>query len=119
MIETIKTKRDDIIGFRIDGTISEADIKPMLPALKEKLRQYDKLKLYVEYVDMHGFSMDTLIEDLQFSLGHLEAFEKAVVITSKDWLSEAAHFATHMTGMKLKSFHFSEKEQAIRWIEQS
>ena len=118
MIEAIKTQRDDIIGFRIDGTISEADIKPLLPVLKEKLKYYDKLKLYVEYVDIHGFSMDTLIEDLRFNFGHLGAFEKAAVVTSKDWLTEAAHFAANTNGMKLKSFHFSEKDQAIRWIEQ-
>ena len=62
--------------------------------------------------------MDTLFEDLQFSIGHLQVFEKAAVITSKDWLSEARRFAATMKEMQLKSFHFSEKEQAVRWIEQ-
>lgn len=118
MIESIKTRRDDIIGFRIDGTISEADIKPMLPVLKEKLKSYNKLKLIVEYVDTQGFSMDTLIEDLRFNFGHIDAFEKAAVITSKDCLAEAMQFANNITGMKLKSFHFSEKDKAFRWIEQ-
>ncbi len=118
MVESIQTRRDDIIGFRIDGTTTEADMKPILIQLREKLKAYSKVRLYVEYVDTNGFSMDTVLEDLKYHFGHLGYFEKAVVITMKDWVKQAAQFAGLITGIKLKSFHFSEKDKASRWIEE-
>ena len=39
MIEPIETRRDDIIGLRVDGTTSEVDMKPLLPMLKKKTYQ--------------------------------------------------------------------------------
>jgi hypothetical protein len=118
MMESIQTQRDDIIGFRIDGTASEADLKPLLNTLKEKLKSYEKLRLYVEYVDNHGFSMDTLLEDLEYNFGKLDQFEKAAVITIKDNIKQANQLARELAKMKLKSFHFSEKAQAFQWIEE-
>ncbi|MEK6481265.1 STAS/SEC14 domain-containing protein [Catalinimonas sp. 4WD22] len=118
MMETITTRRDDIVGFRIDGTTSEADLKPVLIQLREKLKSHAKVRLYVEYVDTHGFSMDTLIEDLKYNFGHLGHFEKAAVITMKDWLKQAAQLTNMIGDIKLRSFHFSEKDKAGRWIEE-
>ncbi len=119
MVESIQTRRDDIIGFRMDGTTSEADMKPVLIKLKEKLRSHKKLRLYVEYVDTDGFSMDTLLEDLKYNFGYLDHFfEKAAVITVKDWLKQASQFSNSMAGIRLKSFHFSEADKASQWIEE-
>jgi len=118
MIEPIKTWRDDIVGFRIDGTTSEADIKPLLMQLNEKLRQYKKLRLFLEYADPDGFSVDTLIEDFKYNFGHWGNFEKAAIITFKEWLDQADQLAHELRETQLKSFHYSEKDQAIRWIEQ-
>lgn len=117
-MESIQTQREDIIGFRIDGTASEADLKPLLHTLKERFRSYEKIRLYVEYVDNHGFSLDTLLEDLEYNFGELDKFEKAAVITIKDNIRQAHQLANGLAKMKLKSFHFSEKEQAFQWIEE-
>lgn len=118
MMESIKTQRDDIVGFRIDGTTSEADMRPLLSKLREKLKSHRKLRLYVEYIDMNGFSMDTLLEDLKYNFGRLDTFEKTAVITVKDNINQASLLANKMVEMKLKSFHFSEKAQAHQWIEE-
>jgi hypothetical protein len=120
MVESITTptRRDDIIGFRIDGTASEADLKPVLIKLREKLKSHAKVRLYVEYVDAYGFSLDTLIEELEYNFGDLECFEKAVIITIKDWLKQATHYSSIVGRIQLKSFHFSEKDKAGRWIEE-
>lgn len=118
MMESIQTKREDIIGFRIDGTSSEVDLKPLFNTLKERLKSFKKLRLYVEYVDNQGFSMDTLLEDLEYNFGRLDKFEKAAVITVKDNINQANQLAHELAKMKLRSFHFSEKAQAFRWIEE-
>jgi hypothetical protein len=118
MIEPIRTWRDDIVGFRIGGTTTEVDIKPLLTQLNEKLKQYKKLRLFLEHADPDGFSVDTLMEDFKYNFGHSGNFEKAAIITFKEWLDQADQLAHQLRETQLKSFHYSERDQAIRWIEQ-
>ncbi len=118
MIESINTQRDDIVGFRMDGTISEVDMKPLFAQLSEKLRLHQRLQLLIEYVDDRGFSLDTLIEDVRHRFGESGVFEKTAVITCRDWLHQATQLAHELQETQLKSFHYSEKEQALRWIAQ-
>ena len=118
MIEPFKTRRDDIVGFRMDGTISEVDIRPLMQQLNEKLLLHKKLRLLVEYADTNGFSMDTLLEDFGYNFGHWGNFEKTAIITFKDWISQASQLAHELQETNMKSFSYSEKDVAIQWIEQ-
>lgn len=117
MVETIETQNTNIIALRIDGAFSEADLNPLIPVMKEKLTHLPKLRLFVEYVDMNDFTLDTLVEVLKSNFGNLSGFDKAAVVTSKDWLSEAEKLADTTDGLNLKTFHYSEKPEALRWLE--
>ena len=118
MIEAIDTQRDDIVGFRVDGTISEVDMQPLFAQLSEKLRLHHRLQLLIEYVDDRGFSLDTLIEDVRYRFGASGVFEKTAVITCRDWLQQATQLAHELKETQFKSFHYSEKDQAFHWIAQ-
>ncbi len=118
MIESIETHRDDIVGFRMDGTVSEVDMKPLFMQLSEKLRLHQRLQLLIEYVDDRGFSLDTLIEDVRYRFGESGVFEKTAVITCRDWLYQATQLAHELQETQFRSFHYSEKEQALHWIEE-
>ena len=119
MIEAIDidTQRDDIVGFRMSGTVSEVDMKPLFMKLTEKLQFHQRLQLLIEYVDDQGFSLDTLIEDVRYRFGESGIFEKTAVITCRDWLQSASQLAHELKETQLKSFHYSEKDRAFRWIE--
>lgn len=118
MIETIDTQRGDIVGFRMDGTASEVDMKPLFTQLSEKLQLHQRVRLLIEYVDERGFSLDTLIEDIRHRFGESGIFEKTAVITCRDCLQSASQLAHELKETQLKSFHYSEKDQAFCWIEQ-
>ncbi|WKN31177.1 STAS/SEC14 domain-containing protein [Porifericola rhodea] len=118
MIEAFNMHRDDIVGFRIDGTISQLDLKPLMKVLKEKLKLYNTLRLYVEYVDLNGFSIDTLLEELTYNFGELDKFEKGVILTATDNIRQAHQLAQSVDGIHLKSFHYSERDKAYQWIEE-
>ncbi|MDF9797126.1 hypothetical protein OKW21_002389 [Catalinimonas alkaloidigena] len=117
MLESIKSQKDNVVGFRLDENFSEGDVIPMLPDMKEKLKACKKLNLFVEHVEMNDFTVDTLFDFLEVNLGTLDDFSKVAVVTSKDWLEEAAKLADHSKEINLKVFHFSEKYKALDWIE--
>ncbi|WKN30835.1 STAS/SEC14 domain-containing protein [Porifericola rhodea] len=118
MVEAIKSFKDNIVGLRIDENFSEGDIIPMLPIMKEKLNVHKKLNLFVEHVEMNDFTVDTLFDFLDISFGSLALFHKVAVVTSKDWLVEATKLTEENFDFELKIFHFSEKYDAVDWIEQ-
>lgn len=117
MVESIKSQRGNVVGLRLDENFSEGDIIPMLPGMKEKLKAFKKLNLFVEHVEMNDFTVDTLFDFLEVNLGTLDDFSKVAVVTSKDWLAEATKLAEHSKSINLKVFHFSEKYKALDWIE--
>lgn len=119
MIEPINTEHENVVSFRTDSTTSAVDIQPLLAQLREKLEQYPRLRLWIEYVDDHGFSLDTLIEDLQHSFGKSNIIERTAVITCQDWLQQASELAHQLKETQFKSFHYSEEAQALRWIGQN
>ncbi|QMW06927.1 SpoIIAA family protein [Spirosoma foliorum] len=57
-------------------------------------------------------------EDLKADATYLGAFEKAVVVTDKDWIGWLAKVGNLFPGLEIKVFPFSEREQALQWITQ-
>lgn len=118
MIELIEYQQENIVAFRMDSTASEADLRPLFLNIDRKLKQYESLKLLIEYVDLAGFSMDTLIEDLNYRLGNWSHCPKVAIITFKEWLSQAQQLSHQLEETCLKSFPYADQTKAKEWIEQ-
>jgi len=118
MIELIENQKEDIVAFRMDGTASEADLKPLFVCMSTKLQAYGSLKLLIEYVDSGGFSMDTLVEDLNHQLGNWSSCCKVAIVTFNEWLSQAQQLSSQLEETSLKSFTYAEQLEARQWIEQ-
>jgi hypothetical protein len=118
MIELIENQHEDIVAFRMDGTASEADLKPLLVCMNEKLQHYGSLKLLIEYVDAGGFSMDTLVEDFSHQFGNWSSCRKVAIVTFREWLSQAHQLSHQLDETRLKSFSYADQHEAKQWITQ-
>lgn len=116
MIELIENQPQDVVAFRMDGTASEADLKPLLICMNEKIQHYGSLKLLIEYVDAGGFSMDTLVEDFSHQFGNWSNCRKVAIVTFREWLSEAHQLSHQMEETHLKSFPYARQVEARQWI---
>jgi hypothetical protein len=119
MIQTIDLKNDCILGYRIDGDISLEDIKPLIAEVKRKVADHpEKLRAYAEYISIGSISPQAFWEDLKADAAFLGAFDKAAVVTDKDWVGLLAKIGNLFPGLTINVFPFSEREQAINWITQ-
>ena len=117
MIQTIDLKDDRVLGYRIEGDISLADITPLIAQVKSKVAHNPtKLRAYAEYVSIGSISPQALWEDLKADAAYLSAFERAVVVTDKDWIGWVAKLGNLFPGLTIKVFPFSERNQAMDWI---
>ena len=87
MIEMIDIGMADAVAYRIEGKITEEDMKTILAIFKEKIEKNQKLIVYQEVVSIGGAEFDAMMEKLKFLFEFgLSHFSRIAVITHKKWL---------------------------------
>ncbi|WP_338876747.1 STAS/SEC14 domain-containing protein [Spirosoma sp. SC4-14] len=116
MIKALDLNDDRILGYRIEGKITAAELKPLFARVEEKKREHKKMRVYAEYVRMNGLSLGAIWEDIKFDITHFTDFEKVAVVTDTDWVGITGKAAGLIPGLEVRLFSCSEQEQAHEWI---
>ncbi|MBE9045488.1 STAS/SEC14 domain-containing protein [Pleurocapsales cyanobacterium LEGE 10410] len=116
-VHFIPYKPDNIIGLDIDGRIDAEDIDRIVKAVDKKLKTEDKLRIYAEVNSWSGMSLRAFINDLKFSLQHLQNFEKEAIVSDRKWLETLAALGnTLFPSIEVKYFTFDERDKALEWV---
>lgn len=116
-IKIIPHHPDRIIGLEIDGWIEARDIDRIVRLIEKELNTKGKLNIYVEVNSWTGMSLKAFIKDLQFSLQHLQNFEKEAIVSNLKWLEAIAALGnTLFSGIEVKHFTSDEKDRALEWV---
>ena len=117
VVKLIPHKPDKIIGLEIDGRIERADLDRVVKLIEQRLATEDKLRIYAEVNNWSGMSLSAFIEDLKFSLKHLNDFEKEAIVSDQKWLEVLAALGnTIFSGVEVKHFTSSDKDRALEWV---
>ena len=116
MIQPIDLQDERVFGYRVDGEVTVDDLKPLMDQLEDKTRKHAKMRVYVEYIQIDAISLRAVWEDLKFDIKHLTDFEKAAVVTDKNWVGVSAITANLIPGLEVKFFKFAEEQQARAWV---
>lgn len=117
MIKPINFSQENIIGFRMAGKITEAEIKEWSSLLDQKSEKPRKMRVYVEADDIDDVSLSAVMADLKFDLTHLGDFEKAAFVSDETWAKLSTVAAKLVPNIEAKHFSMSEKDKARQWIE--
>jgi len=118
MIEMIDIGMVDAIAYRIEGKITEEDMKTILAIFKEKIEKNQKLIVYQEVVSIGGAEFDAMMEKLKFLFEFgLSHFSRIAVITHKKWLHKLVDLEGKLfKDIEMKGFPKEEKHQAIEFL---
>jgi hypothetical protein len=117
MLTLIPFDADAVIGLRVEGKISAAEFEDAKKAIEERFGRHEKISLYAEILSFGGISLEALLKDIKFSLGHWIRFEKEVIVTDKSWLHKVGFAADKVfPGMEVKVFPIEEREGAQRYV---
>lgn len=119
MIEFIDMCNGNVIGLKVDGKISKRDISDIAAVVEEKLKKYEKLRVYVEVLNMEGISAEALWDDLKLAFKHYVNFSRKAVVTDRKWVRRLTPIVSGLLpGIEVRCFSFDEKNRALEWIKE-
>ena len=104
------------IKLKINGTLTHEDYKMMLPMIENAIKDVEQpnIKVLVDAIDFDGWEMEALWDDLKFSLGHIELFNKIAFVGNKKWEEHAIKISNWFMIGDIE--YFENIDDAINWI---
>jgi len=118
MLEIIDIGIENAVAFRLGGKFTEPEMKSVLSAAKEKIKDYGKISVYQEIESFGGVEVEGLVEKLKFlkEFG-LSNLSKAVVVTDKKWVRRIVEVEDKIfRKIDIKCFSTDEKNEAIEFL---
>jgi hypothetical protein len=118
MLEIIDIGIENAVAFRWGGKITEAEMKSVFFALKEKIKDYGKISVYQEIESIGGVEFEGIVEELRFlkEFG-LSNFSKIAIVTDKKWLKKIAKIEDKIfKNINIKCYSIDEKNAAVEFL---
>jgi hypothetical protein len=121
MIEHIAGRPEGTLEFRVTGKLTAQDYDTILtPVLERALEEHDRIKLLVILDEGYeGFELAAAWDDTRLGLKHWSGFERAAIVTDKDWMQTAAKAMAFMMPCPVRAFDLDELTEARRWLSES
>ncbi len=114
---SVENHMDNIIGFSLEGKITEGEIEALGKMAEEKLKTYDKIRLYAEIENLEGYdSANAFFDDMKYTLKFWNDIEKAAFVADQNWIDSATSLADLFTKGDMKHFPKAEKTLAMQWL---
>lgn len=118
MIQLLEEVRDDLVAFRISGSVDRHDYDVMFPLLQERIRQHGKIRVYAEVHEVADESLRALWEDIEIEIDmeHASDFSKVAVVGEEKWIDWINVMVRPFTTAEVKYFDFSQVQPAWEWV---
>jgi len=119
MTELIQTSREDVVAFRVKGTVTEEDVERVASAIDHALEHRPEVSLLADLDGFEDMSLGGLFADLSAGLERASAvtrFERVGVIGDQDWLSGFEAIASALPGVEVKAFDPDRTIEAHAWV---
>jgi hypothetical protein len=110
-LDTISSK--NIVGVKIDGTLTHADYQRLMAKSEEVIREHCKISVFLELEDCQGWEIGTVWE-LAFALKHYGDFDRCAVIGEKNWHKWLTNLC--MPFFNVKYFAKPHFKDAWEWV---
>ena len=108
------------LDIELSGKLNSEEMEIALDELVNKSKEIENGKMLYDVIDFHLPSLGAIA--IEFSrlpsmFGLLKKFERAAVLTDKNWLKKVSEFEGMLIpGLEIKAFERNRKEQAEAWL---
>lgn len=118
MLEMLDIGIGDAVAYRLEGKITEEEMKSVVSIFKEKIANGEKLLIYQEIGSFGGVEFEVIIEKFKFlSDFGISHFSKVAVVTHKKWLHKIVDLEDKIfKSVDMKAFSVEEKDEAVEFL---
>jgi hypothetical protein len=116
MIESIHSDIPRTIAFKLSGKLHDEDYKTFVPAVEAAMTGKEKVPLFVQFEDFHGWDMHAMWDDTKFAMKHYSDFERIALVSERRWQKWMAQVCKPFTHAKVRHFDRFEIEETWKWL---
>jgi hypothetical protein len=115
MISTFEFS-ENIVGILIKTDMDVTSIGEVHDVVLERLKDHEKISLYVEIEAGVHLSVPAFFKDLVFKYKNSKNFNRIAVVTDLTWFQNIMEIKDLLMDAEVKSFKIKNRLNAINWI---
>ena len=116
MIQLLPSPKENLVSLKVSGSLTKEDYDRILPTLETKIRQFGKIKLYVEVEKLALPTLNALWEDLKMDLKHYNDFSYVAVVGEPDWLAAITKLVSPLVPAEVRTYDREDRATAMQWL---
>ena len=118
MFKIIDFTKRELIAIDVEGKLTKADYDKITPLIDKAVKDFGKVKLYIQLNNLDGIAPGAFWEDVKTYLKHFNHMKKIAVIGKNYWEKLWSGVAEPFVKGEIKYFDFSDSVKAREWIQQ-
>lgn len=118
MFKVLDLTKNDLVAIQVDGKLKKTDYDKITPLIEKTVRDYGKIRLYIQLDNVDGIEPKAFREDVKTYLKHFNHMKKIAVVGKNRWEKMWSNLAGPFISGEVKYYEFPEIEKAHEWIQQ-
>lgn len=116
MITILEQSERDILGIKVEHSITHADYAKLNPIIEKIIYQYGYINLLLWLDNVTGWHAETAFEDFKFGFKHYKDIKKLAVVGEQPWNGWLQKFTAFFVEEEVRYFSLAEIDNAWQWI---
>ena len=117
-VEVREEEGGKLLAIKLRGKLEKQDYEHFTPVVERLVKQHGRLRMLVDLVDFHGWTLGALWEDMKFDWKHFGDIERLALVGDSKWEEGMAAFCKPFTKAKIHYFELTKMGEAHKWIKE-
>ena len=115
MYKRLEPSHENVLGFEVEGTISEDSFRELLEEVRSTIDRYSAARLLIRIRDWPATGNPTVGERLRLAREQLPGIERYALVADEHALASLTSVADAFVDMDLRFFDLGQEDSAWAW----
>jgi hypothetical protein len=117
MIERLRESSGGVLGFKVTGKLTDAEIKAFEPQIEFLIaeRKHKPIGILADLSDMHGAELKARWDEMRFLQKHTDHIARMAVVGADKWEEIMAILTAGASVLEAETRYFDQSEMVHAW----